>query len=206
VHAAAAEPLLVDTAGSASAGERADASMRNPWEPVSTWMLSMVWQVAVPGTQMVTLVCNMLRVLVAIRATVIGWTLGVVDWATAVFVGAAGVCAVVAGELVAGAAAEAEVAGAAAVAVELSPPPPPPQPPNVTQANTRIANGKDVGFRMACSYSMSAEVTPAGNAPGSQARPVNSRNRTLDCTIRSLPSTLDECSPPALDCASVAPC
>jgi hypothetical protein len=147
-----------------------------------------------------------LRVLVAICATVIGWTLGVVDWATAVFVG---VCAVPGsgwptGELVAGA--EAEVAGAAAVALELSPPPPPPQPLNATQANTRIATSKDVGFRMACSYSMSAEVTLAGNAAGSQARPVNSRNRTLDSTTRSLPSTLDECSPPALDCASVAPC
>ncbi|OTP72467.1 hypothetical protein PAMC26510_21810 [Caballeronia sordidicola] len=42
-------------------------------------MLSMVWQVVVPGTQIVTLVCNMLRVPVAIAATVMGKTLGVVD-------------------------------------------------------------------------------------------------------------------------------
>jgi hypothetical protein len=39
----------------------------------------MVWHVVVPGTQIVTLVCSMFRVPVAIFATVIGWTLAVVD-------------------------------------------------------------------------------------------------------------------------------
>ena len=42
----------------------------------------MVWQLLVPGTQIVTLVCSMLRVPVSSFVTWIGWTLGVVDCAT----------------------------------------------------------------------------------------------------------------------------
>jgi hypothetical protein len=125
VHDAATEPLLAVTGGSARPGEIAEATIRRPCEPVSTWMSSMVWQLLVPGTQIVTLVCSMLRVPVWSFVTWIGWTLGVVDWATALSGGGAE----------AGAAPEATVveeAGAAAAGVPPagaeSPPPPPLQP------------------------------------------------------------------------------
>lgn len=72
-------PVLAVTEGSVKVGASADARMRNPCEPVSTWILLIVWHVLVPGTQIVTLVCSMLRVPVAICATVMGRTLGVVD-------------------------------------------------------------------------------------------------------------------------------
>jgi len=79
VQLVAAEPVLAVTEGSAKVGASAEARTRNPCDPVSTWILSIVWHVLVPGTQIVTLVCSMLRVPVAIFATVIGTTFGVVD-------------------------------------------------------------------------------------------------------------------------------
>jgi hypothetical protein len=79
VQLAAVAPVLAVTEGSTKGGASAEARIRNPCEPVSTWILSIVWHVLVPGMQIVTLVCSMLRVPVVIFATVMGCTLGVVD-------------------------------------------------------------------------------------------------------------------------------
>ncbi|WP_367889736.1 hypothetical protein [Burkholderia sp. S171] len=131
--------------------------MRSPWDPVSTWILLIVWHVLVPGTQIVTLVCSMFLVPVAICATVMGSTLGVVDWATVL----AGALAGWAGAAAAGAlAADAplDVSGALAAVGELAPgaaalvesllPPPPPQPDIMALAATIAVISTQVRFRM----------------------------------------------------------
>ncbi|MGF6303737.1 hypothetical protein OKW42_007090 [Paraburkholderia sp. WC7.3d] len=56
--------------------------MRRPFEPVSTWMSSIVAQLLVPAWQTVTLVVSMLRVMPGETPTVTGCTLGVVDCGT----------------------------------------------------------------------------------------------------------------------------
>src|SRR5262249_29210955 len=62
----------VATAGSTTLAGNCEARMRRPCEPVSTWMLSIVTQLDVPGAQTVTLVVSMLRVCVGVDVTTTG--------------------------------------------------------------------------------------------------------------------------------------
>jgi hypothetical protein len=108
--------------------------------------LSIVWQLLVPGTQIVTLVCSRLRVPVSTRVTLIGWTFGVVDCGTTTGVADAGVGATAPG------AGGVPDAGAGAVgfepsAGELSPPPP--HPDNAALAKIAAAKSKYRLDRMA---------------------------------------------------------
>ncbi|BBP95999.1 hypothetical protein BSFA1_11280 [Burkholderia sp. SFA1] len=96
----------------------------------------------VPGTQIVTLVCSMLRVLVAVRVTWIGWTLGVVDCATVVSAFGADAGLAGAGALAARGAL-AVAAGAAGVAGAEEPPLEPPPPPQAwSRAQSAIERGR----------------------------------------------------------------
>lgn len=58
----------------------------------------MVWQVSVPGTQIVTLVCRILREPLTTGPMLIGWTLGVVDCTTLAGMAGSGVDAAEAGD------------------------------------------------------------------------------------------------------------
>jgi hypothetical protein len=121
-------------------------------------MLSMVWQVFVPGTQIVTLVCSMLRVRVGVLVTVMVCTFGVVDCTTVVesalgadaalallaALAAAGTLAVPGALAVAGALA---CAGAAGAGVALSEPPPPPQAVKASAVTIRSVRCVRIGMR-----------------------------------------------------------
>jgi hypothetical protein len=93
--------------------------MRSPWEPVSTWTLSTVAQLLVPGTHTVTLVVGILRVRQGAALTAMGWVLGVLDWGMA--------AGLLAGAVARGALAALDAAaGAPPLALLVAPPPPPP--------------------------------------------------------------------------------
>src|SRR6187402_1547614 len=57
----------------------ASLARRRPYEPVSTWMLSMVWHTLVPGAQTVTVTFGMLTKFCAPGPTVIGTVFEAVD-------------------------------------------------------------------------------------------------------------------------------
>src|SRR5208283_4848078 len=74
MHSTSGLPLPSTCCGNDSDGESTDDRRRRPDEPVSTWMLSIVWQLVVlPGAQTVTLIKARLTIPSGPALTLIGW-------------------------------------------------------------------------------------------------------------------------------------